>query len=113
MITWPKTCQKGVFLRKYMFGVWPGGMRVALGIRPALEAELCEATLIKGRLKPYKPYKGLRTASRIPPGRVKPWSSHPLDKPPFCFILPLFCCILPNLTPYTASECRFGGLFAA
>ena len=27
--------QKGVFLRKYMFGVWPGGMRIALGIRRA------------------------------------------------------------------------------
>ena len=34
MTIWPETHQKGMFLRKYMFGVWPGGMRVALGIRP-------------------------------------------------------------------------------
>ena len=27
-----ETCQKDMFLRKYIFGVWPGGMRVALGI---------------------------------------------------------------------------------
>ena len=30
-----ETCQKDMFLRKYIFGVWPGGMRVALGIRRA------------------------------------------------------------------------------
>ena len=27
-----ETCQKDMFLRKYIFGVWPGGMHVALGI---------------------------------------------------------------------------------
>ena len=52
MTIWPDTYQKGLFLRKYMFVVWPGGMRVALGIRRARRGKaLCGVCDVKRRVE--------------------------------------------------------------